>query len=66
MFKIYKDEAKNQHNRKITTVRSDRGGEYYGIYNESGRCSGPFINFLKEWYCSPVHHAWDTSSEWCY
>ena len=29
-------------------VRSDRGGEYYDRYDRSGRCPGPFINFLEE------------------
>ena len=28
MFKIYKAEVKNQLNKKIKVVRSDRGGEY--------------------------------------
>ena len=47
-FKIYKAEVKNQLNRKIKAVRSDCGGEYYGRYDGSGRCPGPFANFLKE------------------
>jgi len=29
-------------------VRSNRSSEYYGRYDRSGRCSGPFANFLKE------------------
>jgi len=48
MFKIYKTEVENQHNRKIKAVRSDRGGEYYGRYDGSGRCPESFANFLKE------------------
>jgi len=48
MYKIYKPEVENQQNRKIKAVRSDHGGEYYCIYNESGRYPGPFANFLKE------------------
>jgi len=45
IFKIYKTEVKNQLNRKIKAVRSDRGGEYYDRYDGSGRCSEPFANF---------------------
>ena len=48
MFKIYKAEVKNQQNRKIKATRSDRGGEYYGRYDESDRYTGPFVNFLEE------------------
>ena len=29
-------------------MRSDRGGEYYGRYTESGRCPGPFAKFLED------------------
>jgi len=48
MVKIYKAEVENQQNRKTKAVRSDRGGEYYGRYDRSGRSPGPFANFLKE------------------
>ncbi|KAF7843809.1 Retrovirus-related Pol polyprotein from transposon TNT 1-94 [Senna tora] len=34
--------------KSIKAVRSDRGGEYYGRYTESGRNPGPFALFLKE------------------
>jgi len=29
-------------------VRFDRGGEYYGRYDETGRNPGPFARFLDE------------------
>ena len=29
-------------------VRSDRGGEYYGRYDESGEHLGPFAKFLEK------------------
>ncbi|RYE20332.1 MAG: transposase, partial [Sphingobacteriaceae bacterium] len=32
---------------KVKIVRSDRGGEYYGRYDESGQCPGPFAKFLE-------------------
>ena len=48
MFKFYKAKVENQQNKKIKTVRSDRGGEYYGRYNRSGKYPRPFVNLLKE------------------
>ena len=30
-------------------VRSDRGGEYYGKYDESGQNPGPFAKFLEKY-----------------
>jgi len=48
MFKIYKAEVENQQNRMIKAVRSDRGGDYYGRYDGSGRCPEFFANFLEE------------------
>ncbi|RWR73399.1 Gag-protease-integrase-RT-RNaseH polyprotein [Cinnamomum micranthum f. kanehirae] len=47
-FKIFKAEVEKQLDRKIKVVRSDRGGEYYGRYTESGRNLGPFARFLQE------------------
>ncbi|KAI5350504.1 hypothetical protein L3X38_003395 [Prunus dulcis] len=47
-FKIYKAEVENQLNLKIKVVRSDRGGEYYGRFDETGRNPGPFAKFLEE------------------
>jgi hypothetical protein len=35
-FKIFKAEVKNQHNKKIKIVRSDRGGEYYRRHTPYG------------------------------
>ena len=57
MFKIYKVEVENQHNKKIRTI--NHGGEYYGRYDRSDRCPGPFANFLEEYnieaqYTMPV------------
>jgi len=49
MFKIYKAGIENQQNRKIKTIRSDWGGEYYDRYDGSGRCSRLFANFLKDY-----------------
>ena len=47
-FKIFKTEVELQLDKKIKTVRSDRGGEYYGRYTESGQHLGPFARFLQE------------------
>ena len=34
VFKIYKSEVENQLNQRIKSVRSNRGGEYYGRFTE--------------------------------
>ena len=36
VFKRFKAEVENQLDRRIKSVRSDRGGEYYGRYDGSG------------------------------
>jgi hypothetical protein len=45
-FKIFKAEVENQHNIKIKLVRSDRGGEYYGLHTPYAQVPGPFVRFL--------------------
>ena len=47
-FQIYKAEVEKQLDKKIKTVRSDRGGEFYGRYTEAGQQKGPFALFLQE------------------
>jgi len=44
-LKLVKLKLKNQLNRKIKVVRSDRRGEYYDRYDGSGRCPELFANF---------------------
>ncbi|GKB06474.1 retrovirus-related pol polyprotein from transposon TNT 1-94 [Tanacetum coccineum] len=41
------NEVERQLDRKVKIVRSDRGGEYYGKYDESGQCLGPFAKFIE-------------------
>ncbi|KAL6328200.1 hypothetical protein AAG906_034343 [Vitis piasezkii] len=48
VFKIYKAEVESQLNRRIKSVRSDRGGEYYGRFTESGQHLSAFALFLRE------------------
>ena len=48
VFEIYKAEVENQLNRRIKSVRSDRGGEYYGRFTESGQHLSAFTLFLRE------------------
>ena len=48
-FKSFKAEVELQLNKRIKSVRSDRGGEYYGRYDGSGeQRPGPFAKFLEE------------------
>ena len=41
-------EVENQLDRKFKVVRFDRGGEYYGRYDETGRNPGPFARFIEQ------------------
>ncbi|XP_075080360.1 uncharacterized protein LOC107807206 [Nicotiana tabacum] len=47
-LKVFVTEVERQLDKKVKIIRSDRGGEYYGKYNESGQCPGPFAKFLEE------------------
>jgi len=47
-LEIYINEVERQLDRKVKVVRSDRGGEYYGRYDESGQHPGPFAKFLEQ------------------
>ncbi|WJZ90858.1 hypothetical protein VitviT2T_009975 [Vitis vinifera] len=48
VFKIYKAEVGNQLNRRIKSVRFDKGGEYYGRFTESSQHLSVFALFLRE------------------
>lgn len=48
VFKIYKAKVENQLNRRIKSVRFDRGGECYGRFTESGQHFSAFALFLRE------------------
>lgn len=47
-FRIYKTEVEKQLEKSIKVARSDRGGEYYGKYDEAGQHKGPFAKILEE------------------
>lgn len=47
-FKVFKLEVEKQCGKSIKVVRSDRGGEYYGKYDESDQNMGDFAKFLQE------------------
>ena len=47
-MEVYINEVERQFDRKVKIVRSDRGGEYYGRYDESGQHPGPFAKFLEK------------------
>jgi hypothetical protein len=47
-FKIFKDEVENLHNLNIKIVRSDCGGEYYGLHTPYGQVPRPFVRFLQD------------------
>ena len=45
---MYITEVERQLDRKVKIVRSDRGGEFYGKYDESGQNPGPFAKLLEK------------------
>ena len=47
-LEMYIKEVERQLDKKVKIIRSDRGGEYYGKYDESGQCPGPFSKFLEK------------------
>ena len=47
-LEMYIKEVERQLDKKVKIIRSDRGGEYYGNYDESGQCPGPFSKFLEK------------------
>ncbi|KAL6324742.1 hypothetical protein AAG906_017082 [Vitis piasezkii] len=49
MFKVFKAKVELQLGKPIKAVKSDRGGEFYGKYDETGRNPGPFAKF--QWGC---------------
>ncbi|KAL1194913.1 Retrovirus-related Pol polyprotein from transposon TNT 1-94 [Cardamine amara subsp. amara] len=47
VLKVFIDEVERQLEKKVKVVRSDRGGEFYGRFTESGQCPGPFAKLLE-------------------
>ena len=48
IFEMFITEVERQLDKNIKIVRSDRGGEYYGRYDESGQNPGSFAKFLDK------------------
>ena len=48
VLEIYLNEVERQLDRNVKIVRSDRGGEYYGRYDETRQHSGPFAKLLQK------------------
>ena len=46
-LEVFINEVERQLDRKVKVIRSDRGGEYYGRFNENGQCPGPFAKLLE-------------------
>ena len=46
---MYFTEVERQLKRKMKIIRSDRGSEYYGKYDESRQCPGPFAKLLEKY-----------------
>ncbi|KAL6318326.1 hypothetical protein AAG906_039418 [Vitis piasezkii] len=48
IFEMFITEVERQLDKKIKIVRSNRGDEYYGKYDESGQNPSPFAKFLEK------------------
>ena len=49
VFKSYKAKVENQLGKKLKSIKSDHGGEYYGRYDGSSeQRPGPFARYLQE------------------
>ncbi|RVW97122.1 Retrovirus-related Pol polyprotein from transposon TNT 1-94 [Vitis vinifera] len=48
VFKAFMAKVELQLGKPIKAMKSDRGGEHYGIYDETGRNPGPFAKFMLE------------------
>ena len=46
---VYITKVERQLERKVKIIRSDRGGEYYGKYDESRKCLCPFAKLLEKY-----------------
>jgi len=51
--------------KQINFMKSDKGGECYGRYNEKGQLLGPIARFLETWHCCSIHNARLTITIWC-
>ena len=47
-FKVFKAKVELHQEKKIKVVHSDKGSEYYGRYDETGRNPRPFVKYLQE------------------
>ena len=47
-LEIYYNEVKWQLDINVKIIRYDRGGEYYGRYDETGQHPGPFAKLLQK------------------
>ena len=62
-LEVFVNEVERQLDRKVKIVRSDRGGEYYGKYDESGQNLGPFARFLERHCIYAQYTMPDTSQQ---
>ena len=47
-LEIYYNEVKGQLDINVKIIRYDRGDEYYGRYDETGKHPGPFAKLLQK------------------
>ena len=62
-FKEFKTVVELKFNTQVKCVHSDRGGEFYGRYDEIGRNLGPFARFLQECGIEAMYTMLDTPQQ---
>ena len=62
-FKEFKVKMELQKNKKLKAIRSDMGDEFYGKYDETGRNSGPFAIYLREYGIDAQYTMLDTPQQ---
>ena len=48
VVQVFITEVERQSDRKVKIIRSDRGGEFYGKYDETGQHPRPFSKLLQK------------------
>ena len=62
-LEAFKEKVELQQGKKIKVVHSDKGGEYYGRYDEMGRNPGPFVKYLQEFGIDAQYIMFDTPQQ---
>lgn len=65
-LKLVINEFERQLDRKVKIIRSNKGGEYYGRYNELWQNCSLFAKFLEKRDMCSIHNVWYAAIKLCY